>query len=144
MSARAALASLAARDGFVTPSTVLDEARDPDSALHPHFVWDDTEAAERYRLVQAQGLIRRYKITVVTAAEQTVRVRAYTSLPSEDGPAYMDTREAMSQPGSRELIMQQAMRDIAALRAKYQALLDFDEVLRASIGRKVGRRRKAS
>lgn len=37
-------------DGRLTPAEVLEEARNPESPLHDQFTWDDTEAAEKYRL----------------------------------------------------------------------------------------------
>ncbi len=44
--------------GGVTPQVVLDAARPDDAPLHPVFMWDDSQAAERYRLWQARDLVR--------------------------------------------------------------------------------------
>ena len=141
MSAREELLSLVERDGFITPESVLEAAQDPESSLHQHFTWDDSAAAERYRLVEAGRLIRRYKITVEVEPERHVKVRAFTSVPGpEDRPVYERTERALVE--HRDVVFQQCMRDIAALRSKYQGLVDFDECLQASVGRK--RRRKAS
>ena len=46
------------KHGKVDPKTLIDESRDPKSALHPAFEWDDVIAAEHYRLSQARTLIR--------------------------------------------------------------------------------------
>jgi hypothetical protein len=40
------------------PENVVEEARPPDSVLHDEFIWDDTEAANLYRLGQARSLIK--------------------------------------------------------------------------------------
>lgn len=42
----------------VSAADVLEAAQDPRSPFHHHFDWDDTTAAVRYRLVQAQYLMR--------------------------------------------------------------------------------------
>ncbi len=146
MSAREALVALVERDGSITPASVLDEARDEASPLHTHFEWDDSEAAEQYRLVQARGLIRRYKVTVEVKPDTFVKVRQFSSVPAADpdeGTDYVLTSEALKDDAQRDFIFQQCMKEIASLRAKYGALVDFDAALRESIGAK-RTRKKAS
>jgi hypothetical protein len=53
------------RRGRITPELVLDAARDKRSVLHDCFDWDDTIAAERWRLEQSRELIRSVKFTVI-------------------------------------------------------------------------------
>ena len=43
-------------DKKVTPQEILEKARDETSELHKCFEWDDSVAAERYRLQQAGNL----------------------------------------------------------------------------------------
>jgi EAL domain-containing protein (putative c-di-GMP-specific phosphodiesterase class I) len=60
-----ALKQIAARDGgLLRPAAVVEAARDEDSPLHDAFCWDDTEAAKRYRILQAQKLIRSFRVVV--------------------------------------------------------------------------------
>jgi hypothetical protein len=44
--------------GVLQAEDVLHDARDPASPLHECFTWDDSEAAEAYRLLQAKNVIR--------------------------------------------------------------------------------------
>lgn len=53
------------KHGTVTAQLMVDEARDPKSRLHKYFLWDDKEAAEKYRLVQAQSMIAASKFVLV-------------------------------------------------------------------------------
>lgn len=55
--------------GSLTPEAVVDDARDPESVLHPCFEWDDTKAAHQHRLNQARGLIRIRMTTTVDEVE---------------------------------------------------------------------------
>jgi hypothetical protein len=126
-----ALEQLCQRDGFLTPQQVVGEAVDPAHPLHDYFEWDDSEAASRYRLAQAGQLIRSVKITVQVSEEETRRVRAYTSVPREDRPVYVPTDTALRQ--ERDVVMAQALRDLAALRNKYRGLVDFGTVLEAFV-----------
>lgn len=53
------------KHGTLTAQLMVDEARDPKSRLHKYFLWDDQEAAEKYRLVQAQSMIAASKFVLV-------------------------------------------------------------------------------
>lgn len=130
MSITAELQALYDRDGTLTPEQVVAEASAPDSPLHGYFEWDDSEAARRYRLVQARGLIIRCRATVTVAPEETRKVRAFLNIPNPDGGAghYEPTADALSGE-NREVVLQQAMRELAALKTKYRSLIDFDAVL---------------
>lgn len=64
---KAALDLLAERnEGRLTPEAVVAAARDPESALHEHFTWDDAEAAQKRRLDEARALIRSVKVVIRT------------------------------------------------------------------------------
>ena len=53
------LRTIAAKnDGLLKPEDVVESARPINSPLHTRFTWDDTEAANQYRLQQARQLIR--------------------------------------------------------------------------------------
>ena len=58
-----ALRQIAERNGgLLRPQAVVDEARTEQSVLHRCFEWDDSVAGEQYRLIQAQKLIRSFKV----------------------------------------------------------------------------------
>lgn len=138
MSIRDELVRLWERDGKLTAEAIVSEATDPDSPLHPTFEWDDDQAAHRWRLSQAEHLIRRYKIEIEVAPERTVRVRQFTHIASVGG--YLSTDHALSH--HRDEVFQQAVDDLAAFRVKYEALVDVEQAWQAS--RRRARKAKAS
>lgn len=69
-----ALERIRDRYGKLTAKTVLTEARKPKHVLHGQFEWDDSTAAEKYRLAQAGMLIR---AVVVTFPEVDESPRAF-------------------------------------------------------------------
>lgn len=135
MSAVSELRRLYERDGYLSPEQVLAAAQDETSPLHGHFEWDDGEAGNAWRLHQARTLIMRCKVTVVGGDEQVIRVRQYVNVPGAEGERghYIDTQQALADAPTRDLVIQQALRDVATLRRKYRALCDFDEVLRKAL-----------
>lgn len=51
-----------------TPESVLEKAKDPNTELHGCFEWDDTKAANKYRLIQARQIIQ---FLVIKGTEKT-------------------------------------------------------------------------
>jgi len=43
-------------DNKISPQELLEKARNEDSELHKCFEWDDSVAAEKYRLIQARQM----------------------------------------------------------------------------------------
>lgn len=78
-----ALRALEKDAGRLIPADVVDAARRPDSPLHSHFEWDDSAAAEKFRLDQARALIRTVKIEV-TVREVPLQVCSYVRDPDAD------------------------------------------------------------
>jgi hypothetical protein len=60
----AALAELERDNGRLLPDDVVEAARAADHPLHQFFDWNDSQAAEKYRRMQAAQLIRRVRVTV--------------------------------------------------------------------------------
>ena len=49
--------------GNLDPADVIAAAKNPSSALHANFEWDDTVAAHKHRMSQARYMLRSIKIT---------------------------------------------------------------------------------
>lgn len=139
MSALPELIRIVDRDGFLSPESVLDEARPDTSPLHRYFTWDDSLAAEQWRLDQASRLIRRYSVEVQTEPEKVIRPRAFVNTgPREYTP--IDT--AMHDPRMRDVVLASAIRELSALRRKYEHLCDFDAAVQQATQKAT--RKKAS
>ena len=129
--------ALADKHGGITPEIVLADARKKNSPLHSHFVWDDSTAAERYRLVQAAELIRRIKVTYEYAPEKIVSVRAYHAIEPREGEASEESGRAVyvtlatALESYHDQLMDQCRRDMAAFRAKYAALQQVAHIVEA-------------
>lgn len=65
--------------GQITPTDVVDAARDPASPLHGHFEWDDSAAAEEWRLAQARTLIASVRVKLHSVPERPP-LRAFVAI----------------------------------------------------------------
>jgi hypothetical protein len=129
---RDVLLEIRAKRGTLTPAVVVEEASDPMHPLHHRFEWDDTEAAIKYRLLQAQQLLRvRYK---ADAGDDRTDLRAFWVTRGADGKptsAYEPIEEVVQDPFQRELMLLQMRRDWQSFKKRYQHMVEFtNEVLR--------------
>jgi hypothetical protein len=83
--------------GSVTPAAVVEDARAASSPLHRYFDWDDSSAAEKFRLVQASNLIRKVQIMVSVNDEQQP-VRRWLHVVREEQHEYIPQAEVAEDP----------------------------------------------
>jgi hypothetical protein len=116
--------------GELTPQDILDDARHDNSPLHSFFEWDDSAAAEHYRLQQARGLIRSVVAIYTRQDLPAVRTRAYVHVPEPSAPHYREASHAMSQTKTRKMILDRAMNELRAWKAKYRDLEEFAALIK--------------
>jgi len=71
------------RENTLTTHEVLSAARPKFSPIHNHFDWDDSEAAEKYRLWQARSLLNRLEVVVIYQDEEK-SVKAFHNVHLEE------------------------------------------------------------
>ena len=124
-----ALRSIWEERGGLVPEEVVEVAAEPDHPLHPFFEWDDTEAARRFRVMQAGALIRSVKITVtgmVDGAEEEYKIREWVAARYVGaGHGYRPEPEVRENPEQKARLLRQMQRDLQALRRRYQHLAEF-------------------
>ena len=123
------------REGpFFAPSALVDEARPTDSALHPAFQWNDSIAAEAYRVEQARYIIRHIVIEQYddTIGERSLTVRAFVSIKTENhGHRFTSIAHAMSDEDMREQLWMSALADLEAFNRRYNSIIDTSMMMRA-------------
>lgn len=107
--------------GFLRPADVVNYARDDKSALHEYFEWDDSAAAEKYRLAQARALIR---VAVVVEPRTSEKLRAYVSLTSDRSAegGYRAIADIINDEVLKETLIADAMKDLASFTRKYEKI----------------------
>jgi len=65
---------------------IVQESRSKQAILHDHFEWDDSEAGEKFRIIQARQLIIRVKI-VNEASKENKNIRAFINIKKTDKQA---------------------------------------------------------
>jgi hypothetical protein len=127
--------------GLLKPRSVVEAARDENSPLHHFFEWDDGAAAEAFRLVQAEGLIRRVKIAIVREGrggrDLSLSVtREYQSRPSMRSIGYESVQDIMSDPDKKQEMLDQAFRELTAFEKRYRDLEELSSLFEVIDGLK--------
>lgn len=114
--------------GVLKAADVVEYARNPDTALHRRFTWDDDKAAHEYRLWQARELIR----VVVKMHPQTNKItRTYVSLGQDrdqEGGGYREINAVMRNTSYREQLLEEAKSEMRRFEIKYAVLEELADV----------------
>lgn len=117
-------------EGLLLPQTVVESARSKKSPLHSRFEWDDSEAAEKYRIWQARQLI---KVCVEVLPGINTATEVFVSL-SEDrygGRGYRVTTEVLQDEDLAAQMLEDALAELQIFRLKYRRLSKLVEVFAA-------------
>lgn len=120
------------RGGLIRPVDVVEAARDPESALHDCFEWDDSEASHQYRLLQARQLIRVY--VHVDGKGDAEPVRAFVSLTTDQrgpGGGYRTIAQVMSNEEWRQQMLTDVLTRLRNLQKQYRSLTELSKVWNA-------------
>lgn len=116
-------------NGLLRPVDVVEFAKDPATALHYRFEWDDTLAGHQHRLKQARETIVNVKTWTNPKAKAPMQV--YVSM-SDDrtvpNGGYRLTVDVMSDEQQREQLLAQLKKEIQTLQKKYKL---FQELAKA-------------
>lgn len=125
------LRALHSRDGVLTCEAVVKEARAKSSPLHDYFTWDDSRAAERYRLIEAGRLIATVRIEYTPKkATQVVYAPAFipTGTNSEGKREYFPVEEVTRNEFLQQKALADARSEMEGTRARYSHLVDLLEL----------------
>lgn len=109
--------------GNLSPQIVVDFARDATTALHARFEWDDTKAADEYRLHQA-----RMVLATVRYQDDTGKTRRmFVSLTEDRGTSnsYTHTAIVMSDAEKRRRLATMAVRELESAQERYSELTEI-------------------
>lgn len=121
------------RDKLITAEAVLRAATPATSPLHKFFEWNNSKAAEEFRLFQARRLIQ--SVSVVYEEDDTKRNRGFVHLKVEtssgETSGYVSTVRAMSDTEMREQVLERARKEMLDWRNRYRDLNELAEIFRA-------------
>lgn len=119
-----------AHGGRLRPEDVVEAARPVGAPLHSRFQWDNTKAAEAYRVWQARHLIRACVEYMPHTEKRTEVFVSLTTDRNKDG-GYRDVRVVLNNPTQREQMLSDAMAEMKSFKEKYASLKELADVFTA-------------
>lgn len=127
--------------GLLLPEKVVESARPTTSPLHSRFTWDDSEAAQAYRIWQARQLI---KVVIEVLPNLNTPTEVFVSLSSDrkERGGYRLVQTVCSDKQMRETMLVDALAELQVFQQKYARLTELAEVFRqaSKVRLKHGRR----
>lgn len=110
-----------------TPQEILEKGRDPETELHKCFEWDDTVAAEKYRIQQARQIVC---CLVIRESEEPKsdkpEIRMFYKTSNDEG--YKPTSIIMQNKDEYKKLLERAFAELTAFKNKYHSLSELDGV----------------
>jgi hypothetical protein len=115
-------------NGVLEPEHIVEAAKEESSPMHPHFTWDDAEAAEQFRQGQARELVRSLTIDISHSKLETRPVRAFVNVETGGERGYVSTKTAMSSHELRKQVIERAFAELEAWRARHAELSELARI----------------
>lgn len=113
----------------VSPKDILEKARSEDTELHKCFTWDDSVAAEKWRLNEARVVARQLVIREEKIPIDRPEVRLLYSTDNKSG--YKPTTTIVRVQSEYEELLKRAYAELQAFKAKYSMLTELQEIFEA-------------
>lgn len=122
--------------GTVTKEQVVEEAMNPETALHAAAKKQglfDPEKAQRFALLTwAQTVLHTYHVYVTVENKEPIRTRAMVSLISDRGKGgYRPVVQVLSDKEKRLELLETAKRELIAFRKKFAILQELAPIFEA-------------
>lgn len=108
-----------------TPKNILEFARSENTELHKCFEWDDTKAAEKYRLQQARQIVCNL-IYQEDSKEEPAKLRVFYSQYSTN--TYQPTKVLVKNEDAYKELLMQAKSELRAFKNKYRMLTELEDI----------------
>ena len=114
-------------DNRISPQELLEKARDVNSELHKCFEWNDSIAAEKYRLQQARGILINLVYKEKESNAEPVRTFQITSQRN----VYQPTVSFLVQEDEYQNLLTRAKSELESFKKRYHTLSELQEVFEA-------------
>jgi hypothetical protein len=115
----------------IHPADVVEFAKDPSTALHKRFEWDDGKAAHQYRVWQAREIINARMVVLDDGKGGRHAVRAYVSLTTDrDAGGYRKTSDVIGNDAMRERLLADCRSDLRRVKKKYEHFRHVAEAMK--------------
>lgn len=111
-----------------TPTQIVEYAREhKDSELYKCFDWDDTVAAEKWRLQQARTVVCNIVYEEVSKDNQVQNIRVIQHVPELE--AYKPVSLIIRNKTEYESLLERACAELRAFKERYKMLTELEQIM---------------
>lgn len=110
-----------------TSEQVLNLARDPGTELHKCFDWDDSTAAEKWRLEQARQVCRSFVVHIEKEETEPVTYRLVQH--DSEQKVYRPVTFTVRNEDRYSVLLKQAKQELASFRSRYKSIIELERVI---------------
>lgn len=114
-------------DGKLNPHDVVNFASNPETHLHSKFTWDDTKAAQEYRLWQARKIISLEFEIIHSDSKEVGETRLFVSLTEDRRPegGYRLISKVLTDDELRDNLLRDVLSELIRIKAKYKNIKEL-------------------
>lgn len=129
-----ALEQIEEKEGHVTSKGFLEYSRPEDSPTHSMFEWDDSVAAEKYRLNQSAKIINQLEVKIVCEQSgEDSSIKAFVNVEPKKPlavAAWVNVEKARGDEDMWQNVLKNALGELRAFKNKYARFEAFSGVFR--------------
>ena len=110
----------------ITSQEIVDRAKDESTELHKCFTWEDTKAANLWRLQEAGQIVRTLVIVEPELPKERPEIRVFYK--SGSSPGYKPTEIIIKQEDEYKALLTRAWSELRAFKAKYSMLKELQDI----------------
>lgn len=115
--------------GELTADEVLKFARNnPNSETYKCFEWDNTVAGEKYRKMQASGILSSISVTIKEEPKETQRVYVSVKTSLDDTRKFKNIKEVLKNDDEYQQLIDRAKQSFVRTKEQYETLLEKEDL----------------
>ena len=124
------LEEIEARDGGVTAVAFLEASRPDGSPTHSVFEWNDSKAAESWRLHQSRTTINALRVTYTNSKGEDVKVSAFIKTSEVNTrTVYENIQDALSNEEKKEIVLARIKNELDSFIIRNQHIEELADLL---------------
>lgn len=112
----------------LTSQTLLEESRPTKAKLHKEFTWDNSKAAESWRLKEAGDILSVVQVTYEAGPEEPQRGFVIEER-TEEGNTYAPVHEVLQRQSSRDRLILDLLRDLQTFRRRFALVSELSHAV---------------
>ena len=116
--------------GSVTKEILLEKSRPEDSATHSLFEWDDSKAAENYRLDCSRRIIGNLRVVYTKSDDEQVPIKAFVNVSEfTDKARYRNVEVVLLEEDARENYLKRIRKELESFIQRNKHIEELADIL---------------